>query len=205
MTAPRACRSCGTPLPRDVRWCLRCYAPVAELTPRPSPPPPLDTAEEPPAWVNRSPLRDIGGAPPTYSRWRAGPTTFGPVGRLVITAVVMLVFPWDALFTFNPLRLWFLLGYTIFASYVLRHTWRRERVMVEVPRHAGRIRRALDAHAGPLSRSIDARALIALAGAGAAAGAVFAWMTFDRIGRFGLVAAGAVAVGALIWAWWTET
>jgi hypothetical protein len=93
MTAPRACRSCGAPLPRDVRWCLRCYTPVAELTPRERQLPPVEHAEDPPPWANRSPLRDNRGTPPTYSRWRAGPTTFGPVGRIAITVVVLLVFP----------------------------------------------------------------------------------------------------------------
>ena len=36
MTAPRTCRACGAPLAGNVRWCLRCYEPARELTPRAS-------------------------------------------------------------------------------------------------------------------------------------------------------------------------
>jgi hypothetical protein len=205
VTAPRACRSCGAPLPHDVRWCLRCFMPVLELTPRERQLPPLDQAEDPPPWVNRSPLRDDPERAPTYSRWRAGPTTFGPVGRVAITMVVLLIFPWDALSTLNPLRLWFMLGYTIFASYVLRHTWRKERVMVERPPRTGPIRAALNARAGVLAHRVDARVLVLVALGTTASGLVYAWETLGRVGRYGIAAVGVLAIGALIWAWWTET
>ena len=36
MTAPRTCRACGAPIAGNVRWCLRCYEPARELTPRAS-------------------------------------------------------------------------------------------------------------------------------------------------------------------------
>jgi hypothetical protein len=205
MTAPRACRSCGAPLPPDVRWCMRCYRPVAGLTPRERQLPPVERAEEPPPWVNRSPLREGSGPPPTYSRWRAGPTTFGPVGRIAITVVVLLIFPWDALFTFNPFRLWFMLGYTIFAAYVLRHTWRKERVLVERPVRTGSIRSAVNGRVGVLSRSVDARVLVVLTALAALSGLGYAWVTLDRVGRFAIVAVGVCGMGAIVWAWWTET
>jgi hypothetical protein len=44
---------------------------------------------------------------------------------MAITVVVLLIFPWDAIVTLNPFRLWFMLGYTIFGAYVLSHTGAR--------------------------------------------------------------------------------
>jgi hypothetical protein len=207
MTAPRECRACGAPLAPEVRWCLRCYAPVLQLTPRERQLPGLPEVEEPPPWANRSPLRDPDARPPTYSRWRAGPTTFGPVGRLTLTLVVLLVFPWDALVSLNPLRLWFMLGYTIFGTYVLRHTWRRERVMVERPVGDGgrSIRARLNARAGRLSRGVDARVLVGAVGALALGGLALAWMAADGFGRYGIAAVTVVALVALFLSWWTES
>jgi hypothetical protein len=205
MTAPRACRTCGAPLPPDVRWCLRCFAPVLQLTPRERPLPPLDRVEEPPPWVNASPLRDPDARPPTYSRWRAGPTTFGPVGRLTITAVVLAFFPWDAVVSLNPFRLWFMLGYTIFATYVLRQTWKKERVMVErSSTHARSIRARMNARAGWMSRGVDARSLVAAAAFAVLGTLAYAWTQVGAFGRYGITAVALVAVVALFLSWWTE-
>jgi hypothetical protein len=208
MTAPRTCRSCGAPLPGDVRWCLRCYAPALELTPRERQLPPLDRVEPPPPNVPRSPLRDDAGPPPVFSRWRAGPTTFGPVGRLAVTALLMLPFPWDALVSLNPLRLWFMLAYTMFLAYALRDVWRKERVMDVRPARTGRargLRAALGSRSGPLNRPVDARLLVPIVVLAVAAALAIAWGALDRVGRFGLVAVGVVGTGALLWAWWSES
>jgi hypothetical protein len=32
------------------------------------------------------------------------------VGRIAVTVVVLLIFPWDAVVTLSPFRLWFMLG-----------------------------------------------------------------------------------------------
>jgi hypothetical protein len=205
MTAPRACRACGAPLPADVRWCLRCYEPVREFAPRDRQLPPLERVQEPPPWVGASPLRDPDVLPPTYSRWRAGPTTFGPVGRLIVTILVALIFPWDAIVTLNPLRLWFMLGYTIFAAYVLRHTWRRERVMVERPAGRPTRRAGLNAHARFLSRPVDARIVLGCVLVAAVVAVAYAWVDLDAYGRYSVLVAVLVGVGAIVWSWWTET
>jgi hypothetical protein len=178
---------------------------VAQLTPREPQVPALEHAEEPPPWVARSPLRDDRGPPPTYSRWRAGPTTFGPVGRISITLVLLTLFPWDAFFTLNPMRLWFMLGFSVFASYVLRHTWRRERVMEEPrPRVSRGLRARIDARGGPLAYHVDARLLLAAVGLVAAGALVYAWTSLERVGRFGIVAVAVCGLGAVAWSWWTE-
>ena len=81
MTAPRVCRACGADLPGGVRWCLRCYEPARELTPRA------------PIWAPGefvdAPIH-TGGAVPHWSRWEKSATTFGPTGRVVATTLMVL-------------------------------------------------------------------------------------------------------------------
>jgi hypothetical protein len=90
-------------------WCLRCYAPVRHLTPRE---PQLPTIQ----------FLAPKEAVPT-SRWHRGATTFGPAGRLTITAVVLLLAPWST----NPMALFVLWpAYLAIAVAVLRSTWRKD-------------------------------------------------------------------------------
>jgi hypothetical protein len=56
------------------------------------------------------PIRDV-----KESRWRAGPTTMGPIGRIAWTAALLLLFPWWALVV------------------PLRSVWRKERVADDAP------------------------------------------------------------------------
>jgi hypothetical protein len=114
MTAARTCRACGAELTGDVMWCVRCYEPVRHLTPR-SP----DLAV--------SSLQPVRGDGRPRSRWRAGATTFGPVGRIVVTIGVLLFFPWGTIG--NPITLFvYLPAYMFLALAVLRSTWRRDLV-----------------------------------------------------------------------------
>ena len=80
MTAPRICRACGTPSSGNVRWCLRCYEPARELTPRA------------PIWGEGS-FVDVsivrGRSVPHWSRWEKTSTTLGPVGRTAWTFAVV--------------------------------------------------------------------------------------------------------------------
>jgi hypothetical protein len=99
---------------------LRCYAPVAQLTPRERPLPSLP----------RHDLIDPRSARPDYaplaiphrtsSRTLAGPTTLGLLGRLGVTAVVvaLLVSGWV-----GPLGFAYAIGYVPIAVVVLRATW----------------------------------------------------------------------------------
>lgn len=122
MTPPRRCPACGATLPPDVRWCVRCYAPVRELTPRDPPLPPLADVEEPPAHIARwAPLPHVP-PPREYSRWRGGPTTFGPWGRIGLSALVVLFFPWGP---FTGIAFFYLLGYIPTAAILLWGIWRK--------------------------------------------------------------------------------
>jgi rhodanese-related sulfurtransferase len=185
-----------------VSWCLRCYEPVRQLTPRERPLPPLAEVEEPPEWVPRSPLRGL--EPPVYSRWRAGPTTFGPVGRIVLTLLLAVAFPWGALTTFDPLRLWGMLGYGVVAALVLRSAWRKERVPDRRPGPLTSLRERVARRAPALARPVDARVLVICAAAVAVAAAVFAWLRLDGFAPYATLAAlGAVGLGLFI-AWFNE-
>lgn len=195
MPAPRDCRACGAPLPGDVRWCLRCYEPVRELSPRAPQLPPLPSVHEP----------DPG---PRTSRWHAGPTTFGPVGRVGVTIAVALLGPWRAFTGFDsiagPLMLWYLLGYTILAILVLRHVWRRERVVdQDIPASEG-LRSRLARRLPILGRPIPPTAVLGTLGVLALATVAVLWLSLDTQGRYYLVVVGGTAGTGLFLVVWNE-
>jgi len=67
--------------------------------------------------------------PPIHSRWEAGTTTFGPRGRIALTALVIL--PGVLVTVLIPSRLILLLfdlPFAIGALFVLRDVWRRDRI-----------------------------------------------------------------------------
>ncbi len=144
MTAPRTCRECGTPLPPSVRWCGMCHAPVRELSPRP---------------------RDARGyvepiePEVRYSRWRGNALTLGPVGRIVITAGVVLFGLSFVIQGFNPAMIWPLGMYVIAATVVLKEVWKPVRIDEPEPAPERPVRHAL------LQRRVSPRVLVALAGA----------------------------------------
>jgi hypothetical protein len=118
MTASRTCRACGAELAPDVRWCLRCYAPVLEHSPRGGQLPPVHFL---------APKDDH-----RTSRWKGGATTFGPVGRVAITAAVLLFAPWTAAGVVGLVVVWPV--FLLVAFVVLRSTWRRGRVDIQPAR-----------------------------------------------------------------------
>jgi hypothetical protein len=70
-------------------------------------------------------------APPVSSRWRGGTTTFGPVGRVTITVVLMLfqLFWWRVVGP-GGVELLFVsyLASTAASIWILTHVWKRDRV-----------------------------------------------------------------------------
>ena len=68
MTASRTCHACGAELPRDIRWCARCFEPVRELSPRAR----LHDGD----FVGR-PIHERGKVP-RWTRWEQTATTFSP-------------------------------------------------------------------------------------------------------------------------------
>jgi hypothetical protein len=130
MEGKGACQGCGASLGPDAEWCDQCFAPVAEPGPR--------AADEPsslfPVWLPGLPLYmpEEPVPPPVYSRWRGGTTTFGPVGRSVLTAFIALI---GALLTlsFGPpwalsigLEIW--IAYLLLGGFLLKEIWKRDRV-----------------------------------------------------------------------------
>ena len=84
MTAPRACRACGAPLDGHVRWCLRCYEPARELTPRAAVWAPGEFVDAPAV---------EGPSVSHWSRWDKSATTMGPRGRILATLAFVLTLP----------------------------------------------------------------------------------------------------------------
>lgn len=117
------CRVCNAELNPELDWCGQCYAPVEkgahEPVERPQPEPDVTPPEE-------------------FSAWRAGPYSFGPLGKILSTALVFAVgaaLIWLAarIGTFYgvmglALVLLFLGIYTVLAVIALWGIWRPTRV-----------------------------------------------------------------------------
>jgi hypothetical protein len=126
------CPGCGAPLQPDAAWCGRCLAPVAR---------PPEPSDRPPMWLETQRRERVTFEHAVYSRWRPGPTSFGALGRAVMTVLVLfgaiVGYPLTrgALVAFvgvdapgKP----FLVGYAIVAAavslYLLLQIWKRARV-----------------------------------------------------------------------------
>jgi hypothetical protein len=161
------CRACGAALPADLRWCATCYAPVTLYSPR-------------------EPVHGPGGyagqPEPTLrtSRWRSGPTTFGPLGRILSTAALAALFPWWGLGG-NPFFLWSLMGWLGMAGIVLRSVWKRERIVDPSPTRVEVLRTRHPLLAKEIR--LNGAALMVLLVV-AAIGGVAAWSSFDTGARF---------------------
>lgn len=71
------CANCGAALAAEAEWCGQCLAPVKK--------------EPQMSGYLRANLKVE--APPidmTYSRWKAGPESFGPVGRSFLTVLLII-------------------------------------------------------------------------------------------------------------------
>lgn len=172
------CRTCGAALPSDLGWCATCYAPVTLYSPR-------------------EPVHEPGGyaGPPMHtlrtSRWRAGPTSFGPVGRILCTAALAALFPWWGLGG-NPFFLWSLMGWLGMAGIVLRSVWKRERIVDPTPTRLERLRARHPFLTQEIRLRGNARTVVLVLAVG---GAAAAWFSFDTGLRF--LAAVVVIVGGV--------
>jgi hypothetical protein len=150
----------------------------------------------------RPPLHEAGtfvGIPTNRvrtSRWRKGHTTFGPLGRLGVTAALLLMLGWGLMASGGPtpFGLWFFLGWSILAGIVLRQTWAP--IRVDEPRRGPRAWAASGfPKAGADLQPSVALAIVAAPVLGALA---FGWVAGDSVMRFGivliLVMAGVVSV-----------
>jgi hypothetical protein len=175
-------------------WCLRCYEPVRQLTPREPQLAPLPTATVPRVERPRS-------------RWKAGATTFGPVGRIAITIIVLLFAPTSldpiSLFIYWPC-------YLALAFVILRSTWAND--LVDLPgagedaggdASAGMPRLAPGEVVAPPVRAPLPRstliAWVALAALGGSLG--FVWAPSGHVGR-GIVGIVASLAALVLWLAW---
>ena len=159
------CRSCGAALRPDLAWCGTCNARVTTFAARPA-------LHEPGSYVG-TPMPDV-----RTSRWHAGPTTWGPVGRLVATGLLLLIFPWGAIVL------------------PLRSIWRKTRVAEDAPPTAlDRFRERHPVLGRELRLAPWAKvAVVALGGLGAIA----AWLTLDTVDRLVWIGVIVLAVGSLV-------
>ena len=125
MPAPSTCRNCGAALQPDVRWCGLCLEPIREFTSRTPVHDRVPQHETSPRIRLVSPGTEHTGG--RYTRWEKTPTTFGPVGRSVITAVLVT---WivSAFFTMFVVS-WLLLA--SIGGWILKEVWRKGWVPTE--------------------------------------------------------------------------
>ncbi len=184
MPTPSTCRHCGTALPADVRWCSMCKERVREFAPRVSTP---GGYVGTPSHMLRT------------SRWRATELTFGPIGRLAVTGAVFgVLFVGMKGTGLSPFGLWFFMGWWILASMVLKQTWQRVRIDPdEAPGHRARLVGRFPRLARPVG---GASVGLALTVVGVTV-AVVAYWQFDRLGRFGFLVIGVMAVVSAVLIW----
>jgi hypothetical protein len=125
------------------------------------------------------------------SRWRAGPTSFGPMGRILSTVALAALFPWWGLGG-NPFFLWSLMGWLGMAGIVLRSIWKRERIVDPTPTRLEGLRARHPFLTQEIRLSGTARTVVLVLAVG---GMAAAWFSFDTALRF--LAAVVVIVGGV--------
>lgn len=131
------------------------------------------------------------------SRWRASPTTFGPIGRLLVTTLMigMLVGALAMLGWFTPFALWYVLGWSIMAGHVLRQVW----APVPIGGRPSGPRAALARRFPRAGRALDPGALLACVVALLVMVGIYAWIEGDTVLRFLIVlASGTVLMVATL-------
>jgi hypothetical protein len=109
------------------------------------------------------------------SRWRSGPTSFGPVGRILCTTGLAALFPWWGLGG-STFFLWSLMGWLGMAGIVLQSAWKRERVVDPSPTRSERLRARHPFLAQVIRLTGSARVVVLLIAVGCAAAA---WFSLD--------------------------
>jgi hypothetical protein len=85
----RTCPTCGAHVVDDLEWCNQCYSelPAVQTPPAGT----ADTPAERPLWVRSNIGQPDVKITPEFSRWRGGATSFGPVGRIMLTLGVIMM------------------------------------------------------------------------------------------------------------------
>ena len=179
MTAPRVCRDCGAALSPDVRWCTSCFVPITQFA-----------ARERYAGSTATPIHDVRS-----TRWkRAGPLSFGPLGRVLITIFVVLMGPWTAsFFSLMYLPVW--LGFSVV---VLKQVWRRLPLAPDEPPTTAE--RFCERHP-TLGVRFDPRSIAIVLGAVLLVGLVVLMLLADTAGFYALVGLCSILGLAVFIAW----
>jgi hypothetical protein len=157
----------------------------------------------------REPLHEAGSyvahpvETPRTSRWRAGPTTFGPAGRIISTLILIMFFPWWGLASVaNPFFLWSLMGWLITAAFVLRSVWKRERIVEGPLSGFERFRERHPLLGRRIQLEPGTRSAVLLVGAGAA---VIAWLALDDVARYVWAVVAVVSGLGILLSSWIDT
>ncbi|HVW81226.1 MAG TPA: hypothetical protein VHB69_09845 [Mycobacteriales bacterium] len=96
------CTGCGATLPPAATWCTQCFAVIGPTASAPAPTvlpgavAPARAAGDAGYSIMSGDRQQAAARPPTpmvKTRWRKTPTTFGPVGRLVCTFLLIVPVP----------------------------------------------------------------------------------------------------------------
>ncbi|MEO8424341.1 MAG: hypothetical protein ABI595_10605 [Actinomycetota bacterium] len=134
------CPTCGAHVADDLEWCNQCYSALPPV----QAPASTDDVEAPPQrplWVRSNIGQPEEKIEPEFSRWRGGATSFGPVGRILLTlgVIVMLIVGYPLLrgliFSFigmdipgGGLIVLYVCAALPAAAYMLNRVWKRERI-----------------------------------------------------------------------------
>jgi len=129
-----ACVHCGAHLAPELTWCPQCLAPTG----RPAAAAETDDA---PMWMRTQRRERVSFDEATYSRFRAGPTSFGALGRAIMSLGILVGavvgYPMTRGFIlanigFDVPGKSFMVGYAVVAGavsiFLLARIWRRARI-----------------------------------------------------------------------------
>ena len=138
----QTCPTCGARVVNDLEWCNQCYSKLPsaaspEMTAAIVAPPEVQR----PLWVRSNIGQPEVKTAQEFSRWRGGATSFGPVGRILLTlgVLVMLIVGYPllrglvyAVGGMDVPGVGFILMYACAAlpagAYMLIRVWKRERI-----------------------------------------------------------------------------
>jgi hypothetical protein len=131
----RTCPSCGAGVADELEWCNQCYKALSTERVASTPEP------QRPLWIRSNVGKPDVKIAPEFSRWRGGATSFGPVGRVLLTVGVLLLlvvgYPVLRGLVFTVVGIdvpgsGFVVMYVCVAipagAYLLSRVWKRERV-----------------------------------------------------------------------------
>jgi hypothetical protein len=115
---------------------------------------------------------------------------------------VVTFFPWETLRGLNPLGLWYYMAYMLAVTLILRHTWRKERVVHEPgPGPRGLSGWTLKHMPRLMSVPIDARVVLAALGVLVAASLAITFAQTGSLGRYYFGVAALAGGAAVLLAW----